>query len=88
MAASVLMIILSLTIFINLATCAPFYVNSKNITQDISKLNRSKLFEDRVFTQKPGEKFKLSYYPNYPDRKFASYCKALIAFKLCAVCFV
>ena len=38
--------------------------------------------------QKPGEKFKLSYYPNNSDRKFASYCKALIAFKFSAVCFV
>ena len=84
-AASVLMIILSLTIFINLATCAPFYVNSKNITQDISKLNRSKLFEDRVFTRQPGEKFKLSYYPNNSDSKFANYCKASIALKLFTV---
>ena len=72
-----------------LATYGPFYANSKRLIEDYTEeLNRSKLFEDRVFTQKPGEKFKLSYYPNYPDRKFASYCKALIAFKLCAVCFV
>ena len=82
------MIILSLTLFVILATYAPFCMNSKNITQEyIRKLNRSKLFVDRVFTRHPGEKFKLSYYPNNSDSKFANYSKAPITLKLFAVYF-
>lgn len=77
------MIILYLTLFIFLATYAPFYVSSKNLIQEyIRALNRSRLFEDRVFTQQPGEKFKLSYYPNNSDSKFLNYCKAPNVFKL------
>ena len=72
-----------------LATYGPFYANEKSLIQDYSnELNRSKLFEDKNFIQKPGEKFKLLYYPNNSDSKFASCGKAPIAFKFIVVCFV